>query len=76
MLPFYESLPLLATQHGVETDDVANYCFPKTWPADRGQRAVRRMAADRGAVSGSIEAGTETFAHPDDRAPAAMVVAD
>jgi uncharacterized protein HemY len=24
---------------GVESDDVANYCFPKTWPADREQRA-------------------------------------
>jgi hypothetical protein len=24
---------------GIETLDVANYCFPKTWPADREQRA-------------------------------------
>ena len=24
---------------GIETDDVANYVFPKTWPADREQRA-------------------------------------
>jgi len=24
---------------GIESDDVANYCFPKTWPSDRGQRA-------------------------------------
>jgi hypothetical protein len=24
---------------GSESDDVANYCFPKTWPADREQRA-------------------------------------
>ena len=24
---------------GIESDDVANYCFPKTWPADREQRA-------------------------------------
>ena len=24
---------------GIESDDVANYCFPKTWPADRGRRA-------------------------------------
>jgi|HubBroStandDraft_6_1064221.scaffolds.fasta_scaffold594840_2 hypothetical protein len=24
---------------GIERDDVANYCFPKTWPADREQRA-------------------------------------
>jgi len=25
---------------GIETDDVANYCFPITWPADREQRAA------------------------------------
>lgn len=24
---------------GIENDDVINYCFPKTWPQDRGQRA-------------------------------------
>ena len=24
---------------GLESDDVANYVFPKTWPADREQRA-------------------------------------
>jgi hypothetical protein len=24
---------------GIEFDDVANYCFPKTWPANREQRA-------------------------------------
>jgi len=24
---------------GIETDDVANYCFPISWPADREQRA-------------------------------------
>jgi len=24
---------------GIESDDVANYCFPKNWPADRGRRA-------------------------------------
>ena len=24
---------------GIECDDVANYVFPKTWPADREQRA-------------------------------------
>jgi hypothetical protein len=23
----------------IESDDVANYCFPKNWPADREQRA-------------------------------------
>ena len=24
---------------GIESDEVANYCFPKTWPEDREQRA-------------------------------------
>jgi hypothetical protein len=24
---------------GIECDHVANYCFPKTWPRDREQRA-------------------------------------
>jgi hypothetical protein len=24
---------------GIESDDVADYCFQKTWPADREQRA-------------------------------------
>jgi hypothetical protein len=24
---------------GIESDDVANYCFPKTWPVDCEQRA-------------------------------------
>jgi len=24
---------------GIESDDVANYCFPLNWPADREQRA-------------------------------------
>jgi hypothetical protein len=24
---------------GIESDDVANYCFPKHWPNDREQRA-------------------------------------
>jgi len=24
---------------GIESADVANYCFPKTWTADREQRA-------------------------------------
>ena len=24
---------------GIESDDVANYCFPKTWPSDREHRA-------------------------------------
>jgi hypothetical protein len=24
---------------GIESGDVANYCLPKSWPADREQRA-------------------------------------
>ena len=24
---------------GIESDEVANYCFPRTWPRDREQRA-------------------------------------
>jgi hypothetical protein len=24
---------------GIETDEVANFCFPKSWPSDREQRA-------------------------------------
>jgi hypothetical protein len=24
---------------GIESDNIANYCFPRTWPADREQRA-------------------------------------
>jgi hypothetical protein len=37
---------------GIESDDVANYVFPKTWPTDREQRPHhRRVVADRGAVS-------------------------
>jgi uncharacterized protein HemY len=24
---------------GIESDDAVNYCFPKTWPNDRDQRA-------------------------------------
>jgi hypothetical protein len=24
---------------GIESDDVANYCFPKSWPKDREHRA-------------------------------------
>ena len=24
---------------GIDSDDVANYCFPKEWPANREQRA-------------------------------------
>ena len=24
---------------GIESNEVANYCFPRTWPKDREQRA-------------------------------------
>ena len=24
---------------GIETDEVANFCFPKSWPSNREQRA-------------------------------------
>jgi hypothetical protein len=27
------------TEEMLERDGIANYCFPKTWPADREQRA-------------------------------------
>ena len=30
---------LIQNALGIESDDVANYCFPKTWPQDRDQRA-------------------------------------
>ena len=35
---------------GIESDDVANYCFPKEWPANREQRAdiVGAWAANGG----------------------------
>ena len=30
---------LIQNALGIESDDVANYCFPQTWPADRDRRA-------------------------------------
>jgi len=30
---------LIQNALGIESDEVANYCFPKTWPKDREQRA-------------------------------------
>ena len=38
---------------GIESDDVVNYCFPTTWPADREQRAryIGELAEDRGPLS-------------------------
>ena len=29
---------------GIQSDDVANYCFPKEWPASREQRASSRTS--------------------------------
>jgi hypothetical protein len=29
---------------GIESNEVANYCFPKMWPQDREQRARMRMS--------------------------------
>ena len=30
---------------GIESDDVANYVFPKTWPSDREQRDLGGLIA-------------------------------
>jgi hypothetical protein len=30
---------LIQNALGSESDEVANYCFPKSWPQDRGLRA-------------------------------------
>ena len=30
---------LIQNALGIESDEVANYCFPKTWPKDRELRA-------------------------------------
>jgi hypothetical protein len=30
---------LIQNALGIESNDVANYCFPKTWPENREQRA-------------------------------------
>jgi hypothetical protein len=34
-----QAAKLIRDALGIESDDVANYCFPVTWPADREQRA-------------------------------------
>ena len=34
-----QAAKILADALGIESDDVANYVFPKTWPIDREQRA-------------------------------------
>ncbi len=31
---------------GIESDDVVNYCFPKSWPEDRERRYYWRVVAD------------------------------
>jgi hypothetical protein len=38
---------------GIESDDVAKYCFPKNWPADHEQRAaiIGEWLLNRGALS-------------------------
>jgi hypothetical protein len=30
---------LIQNELGIESNEVASYCFPKTWPQDRGLRA-------------------------------------
>ena len=30
---------LIQNALGIESDEVANYCFPKAWPQERDQRA-------------------------------------
>jgi uncharacterized protein HemY len=34
-----QAAKILQDALGIESDDVASYVFPKTWPADREQRA-------------------------------------
>jgi len=36
----FERLDIVEDALRIESDDVANYCFPQTWPADREQRAA------------------------------------
>ena len=54
---------------GIESDEVANYVFPKTWPNDREQRAriIGEWLQTEAAVSGRIESCTETLARHVDR---------
>jgi len=30
---------IIRDAHGIESDDVVNYCFPTTWPTDRERRS-------------------------------------
>jgi hypothetical protein len=32
--------PALKGALGIKSDEIANYCFPKSWPSDRKQRAA------------------------------------
>jgi hypothetical protein len=34
-----DAIRMIRTALGIESDDVANYVFPKTWPIDRERRA-------------------------------------
>jgi hypothetical protein len=31
---------IIQDAHGIESDDVVKYCFPKNWPEDRERRAL------------------------------------
>jgi hypothetical protein len=35
----YRAAKIIQDALGIESDDVANYCFPKEWPANHEQRA-------------------------------------
>jgi hypothetical protein len=35
----YRAAKLIQDVLGIQSDDVVNYCFPKTWPEDREVRA-------------------------------------
>jgi uncharacterized protein HemY len=34
------AISIVRSALGIDSDDVANYVFPKTWPADRERRAA------------------------------------
>ena len=54
-----KSLRLIQEALGIESGDVANYVFPKSWPAARPY--YRRVAADRSAVFGLVMHFTPFF---------------
>jgi hypothetical protein len=35
-----QAAKIIQSALGIESDDVANYCFPKEWPDDRERRAL------------------------------------